>query len=134
MPQCGDDFSDDNGARLSDRERRDRALLDDALTAAIDALYARIGTELDVRVLVVAIYGDRYAGDNTHPEGGRSVPVHARFSRLDNERSIADAEKRYLSIDGVRAASTALFAEMRLGGGRMTVDRAPTFTATGRVT
>jgi hypothetical protein len=94
--------------RQADRERRQRTLLDDGVAAALDTLFATVGTGLDVHVLVVATYGDPYAGDPQHPAGGQSVPLQARFASLRDGDPVTEQQRQYLALEGVRSVSPRL--------------------------
>jgi hypothetical protein len=104
----------DLARRRGQRDERDRTALDRAVEQMLDALYAAT-EELDARLLVVAMFGDPFAGDDRDPEGGRSVPIRASFVSLRASGPVTDAQKRYLALEGMRAASDSLFAEMSLG-------------------
>jgi hypothetical protein len=103
--------------RRADRQRREHQVLKDGLAAAADALYEWVGRDQDVRVALVAMYGDPYAGAEDRPEEGHSVPVEAEFISLDRAKPLTDAQRRHLAIETMRAASEALFREMTLGVG-----------------
>ncbi|HET6505598.1 MAG TPA: hypothetical protein VFG42_02300 [Baekduia sp.] len=96
------------------RDERDRTALDGAVEEMLDVLYAAT-EQLDVRVLVVAMFGDPFAGDDQDPEGGHSVPIRASFASLRASGPVTDPQKRYLALEGMRAASDSLFTEMSLG-------------------
>jgi hypothetical protein len=59
------------------------------------------------------MYGDPHAA----AEDGQSVPVEAQFVSLDRARPLTDAQRRYLALETTRAASDALYREMKLGLG-----------------
>ncbi|HMJ36264.1 MAG TPA: hypothetical protein VK501_20350 [Baekduia sp.] len=99
----------------ADRERRERQVLKDGLAAGLDALYEWIGRDQDVRIALVAMYGDPYAGEEDRPEAGRSVPVEAEFISLDGATPLTSAQRRHLAIETMRAASEGLYREMALG-------------------
>jgi hypothetical protein len=100
----------------AERERRERQVLKAGLAAAVDALFEFVPDQ-DVRIALVAMYGDPYAGAEERPEDGHSVPVEARFVSLDRARPLTEAQQRYLALETTRAASDALFREMKLGLG-----------------
>jgi hypothetical protein len=99
----------------ADRERREREDLRRGLVAAIDAIYEWTRPRQDVRVAVIAMYGDPYAGVEERTDPGRSVPVEAQFISLDQAKPLTDAQRRHLAIETVRAASEPLYREIRLG-------------------
>jgi hypothetical protein len=105
---------DANVAKLSDwkadRERRARQILKDGLTAAVDALFEWTGRDQDVRIALVAMYGDPYS-----VESDQSTPIEAQFICLDGASPLTDAQRRYLALETTRAASEGLFREMKLG-------------------
>jgi hypothetical protein len=113
----------------ADRDAREREILRNGLAAAVDAVYEWTRPGQDVRVVVVAMYGDPYAGDDERPEAGHSVPVEARFLSLDDARPLTDAQRRYLALETMRAASEPLFREMSLG--LRLVDRLEQLSAAG---
>jgi len=115
----------DLGRRRAEREKHDRSALDGAVENMLDALYTATD-ELDVRVLVVAMFGDPFAGDDKDPEGGHSVPIRASFASLRGSGPLTDPQKRYLALEGIRAASPMMFTEMTLG-----LDLADAMTALG---
>jgi hypothetical protein len=100
----------------ADRERKERQVLKAGLAAAVDALFEFV-PEQDVRIALVAMYGDPYAGDEERPEDGRSVPVEAQFISLDRARRLTEAQRRYLALETVRVASEPLYREVKLGLG-----------------
>jgi hypothetical protein len=71
--------------------------------------------DLDVRLLVVAMFGDPFAGDDQNPDGGQSVPIRASFVSFRASSPVTDPQKRYLALEGMRVASDSLFTEMSLG-------------------
>jgi hypothetical protein len=99
----------------ADRERREREDLQRGLVAAIDAIYEWTRPRQDVRVAVIAMYGDPYAGVDERTDPGRSVPVEAQFISLDQAKPLTDAQRRHLAIETVRAASEPLYREISLG-------------------
>jgi hypothetical protein len=101
--------------RQADRERRERNLLEAGITTATDTLLAHldrsyVGRGIDGQVLVVATYGDPFAGDPAHPQRGQSVPVYAHFASLRNDKPITDEQRRYLALESARAVSPHLRA------------------------
>jgi hypothetical protein len=108
-------------ARFSDwrelRERRNRQLLKDGLDAAVDAVYERTGRDQDVRVALVVMYGDPYAGAEEGSDGGRGVPVEARFVSLNGKRPLTGVQRRHLALETMRAASEELYKELTMGLG-----------------
>jgi hypothetical protein len=98
-----------------DRERREREDLERGLVAAIDAIYEWTRPRQDVRVAVITMYGDPYAGVEERTDPGRSVPVEAQFISLDQAKPLTDAQRRHLAIETVRAASEPLYREISLG-------------------
>ena len=99
----------------ADRERREREDLQRGLVAAIDAIYEWTRPRQDVRVAVITMYGDPYAGVDERTDPGRSVPVEAQFISLDQAKPLTDAQRRHLAIETVRAASEPLYREISLG-------------------
>jgi hypothetical protein len=99
----------------ADRERREREDLQRGLVAATDAIYEWTRPRQDVRVAIIAMYGDPYAGVEDRPDSGRSVPVEAQFICLDEAKPLTDAQRRHLAIETVRAASESLYREISLG-------------------
>jgi hypothetical protein len=99
----------------ADRERREREDLQRGLVAAIDAIYEWTRPRQDVRVAVIAMYGDPYAGVEDRTDAGRSVPVEAQFISLDEAKPLTERQRRHLAIETVRAASEPLYREIRLG-------------------
>jgi hypothetical protein len=99
----------------ADRERREREDLQRGLVAAIDAIYEWTRPRQDVRVAVITMYGDPYAGVDERTDPGRSVPVEAQFISLDQAKPLTDAQRRHLAIETVRAASDPLYREISLG-------------------
>jgi hypothetical protein len=97
----------------AERDRREREVLQAGLAAAADALFEFVSDQ-DVRIALVAMYGDPYAGAG-RPEDGRSVPVEARFISLNRAHPLTEAQQRYLALETTRAASEALYREMKLG-------------------
>jgi hypothetical protein len=100
----------------AERERRERQILKTGLAAAVDALFEFVSDQ-DVRIALVAMYGDPYAAAEERPEDGQSVPVEAQFISLDHAHPLTDAQRRYLALETTRAASDALYREMKLGLG-----------------
>jgi hypothetical protein len=100
----------------AERERRERQVLKAGLAAAVDALFEFVPDQ-DVRIALVAMYGDPYAAAEERPEEGQSVPVEARFISVDRARPLTEAQRRYLALETTRAASEALYREMKLGLG-----------------
>jgi hypothetical protein len=98
----------------ADRERREREDLQRGLAAA-DAIYEWTRPRQDVRVAIIAMYGDPYAGVEDRTDTGRSVPVEAQFISLDEAKPLTDRQRRHLAIETVRAASEPLYREIRLG-------------------
>jgi hypothetical protein len=111
--------ADANVARFSDwranRDRRDRQVLKEGLAAAVDAVYEWTGRDQDVRVAIVAMYGDPHAGAEDGPEGGRGVPVEAQFISLDGARPLTDVQRRHLALETMRSASEPLYREITMG-------------------
>jgi hypothetical protein len=99
----------------ADRERRQREDLQRGLVAAADAIYEWTRPRQDVRVAIIAMYGDPYGGDGDRPAAGRSVPVEAQFISLDEAKPLTAAQRRHLAIETVRAASEPLYREISLG-------------------
>jgi hypothetical protein len=99
----------------ADRERREREDLQRGLVAAIDAIYEWTRPSQDVRVAIIAMYGDPYAGAERLTDAGQSVPVAAQFISLDEAKPLTDAQRRYLAFETVRVASEPLYREMCLG-------------------
>jgi hypothetical protein len=99
----------------ADRERREREDLQRGLVAATDAIYEWTRPRQDVRVAIIAMYGDPYGGAEDRADAGRSVPVEAQFISLDDAKPLTDAQRRHLAIETVRAASEPLFREISLG-------------------
>jgi hypothetical protein len=104
----------DIARRRAERVEPERADLDGAVDQMLDALYSE-SQELDVRLMVVAMFGDPFAGDDQDPEGGHSVSIRARFVTMKASSPLAEAQKRYLALEGIRAASDTMFTEMSLG-------------------
>jgi hypothetical protein len=99
----------------ADRDRREREDLRRGLVAAADAIYEWTRPRQDVRVAIIAMYGDPYAGVEDRTDTGRSVPVEAQFISLDEAKPLTDRQRRHLAIETVRAASEPLYREIRLG-------------------
>jgi hypothetical protein len=99
----------------ADRDRRDRQKLRDGLAAAVDAVYGWTGQDQDVRVALVAMYGDPYAGAAEGSGGGRGVPVEAQFISLDGARPLSDVQRRHLALETMRAASEELYRQITMG-------------------
>jgi hypothetical protein len=99
----------------TDRERREREDLQRGLVAAADAIYEWTRPRQDVRVAIIAMYGDPYGGVDDRTDTGRSVPVEAQFISLDEAKPLTDRQRRHLAIETVRAASEPLYREIRLG-------------------
>jgi hypothetical protein len=99
--------------RQAERVRCERALLDRGIRAALDTLFATVEQDLDVTVLVVAAYGDPFAGDpKKHPATWHSVPMHAHFASLRDKRPVSEEQRLYLALEGVRAVSPLLRDEL----------------------
>ena len=81
----------------ADRERREREDLQRGLVAAIDAIYEWTRPRQDVRVAVIAMYGDPYAGVEDRTDAGRSVPVEAQFISLDEAKPLTERQRRRIS-------------------------------------
>lgn len=94
--------------RQADRDRRDRALLEEGIAASVDALQATVGWDLDVQVMVVATFGDPIAGEPADSARWKGVPVHARFASLRAGHPLTETHRRYLAMEGLRAVSPAL--------------------------
>jgi hypothetical protein len=105
----------DLSARRAEQDRHERQVLTDGIDAAVDAFYQWAGEVRDVRLVVVAMYGDPYAGDVERPEDGRSVPVEARFFSLQDAEPLHEPQRRYLALETMRAASPDLFEHMHRG-------------------
>jgi hypothetical protein len=103
--------------RQADRERRDRDLLELGITASLDALAMTVGEDLDVQVLVVAAFGDPFAAEAEDPRRWVSVPIHARFASLRAQRTLTEAHRRYLALEGLRAVSPSLRDELAVALG-----------------
>ena len=74
----------------ADRERREREDLQRGLVAAADAIYEWTRPRQDVRLAIIAMYGDPYAGVEDRTDTGRSVPVEAQFISLDEAKPLTD--------------------------------------------
>jgi hypothetical protein len=99
----------------ADRKRREREDLQRGLVAAADAIYEWTRPRQDVRVAIIAMYGDPYGGVDDRNDTGASVPVEAQFISLDEAKPLTDRQRRHLAIETVRAASEPLYREIRLG-------------------
>lgn len=99
----------------ADRDRRARQVLKDGLDAAVDAVYDWTGRDQDVRVALVAMYGDPHAGAVEGTDGGRGVPVEAQFISLDGARPLTDVQRRHLALETMRAASEELYRQITMG-------------------
>jgi hypothetical protein len=119
-------MSDPNVTRLahwrSDREQRERSILRDGLGAAVDAFYEWVPGDQDVRLVIVAMYGDCSVAAKGSPDGEQSEPddaqlgsVEAEFLSLDRAKPLTAAQRRHLALETTRAASMPLFREMQLG-------------------
>lgn len=94
--------------RQADRDRRDRALLEEGIEASLDALQATVGNDLDVQVMIVAAFGDPLACEPDDCRRWRGVPIHARFAGMHADRPFTDLHRRYLALEGLRAVSPPL--------------------------
>lgn len=94
--------------RQADRDRRDRAVLEEGIAASIEALQATVGWDLDVQVMVVATFGDPIAGEPDDSSRWKGVPIHARFANLRAEHPLTETHRRYLAMEGLRSVSPAL--------------------------
>jgi hypothetical protein len=112
---CGDPKVTQLADWQTDRERRERRILADGLAAAADALYDSVPQDQDVRIAIVAMYGDPDLAAQDPPEDHERAPVEARFISLDRARPLTDAQRRRLALETTRAASEPLFREMKLG-------------------
>jgi hypothetical protein len=106
----------------SERERRERSMLRDGLSAAVDAFYERVPSDQDVRIAIVAMYGDCSVAakdppvdDQREPDEAPLTSVEAEFHSLDRAKPLTAAQRRHLALETTRAASEPLFREMQLG-------------------
>jgi hypothetical protein len=105
----------DLAAHRSVQDRHERRVLTDAIDAAVETFYDWAGEGRDLRLAVVAMYGDPYAGDPAAPEAGRSVPAEARFFSLTDREPLGEHLRRHLALETMRIASPALFAHVDRG-------------------
>ncbi|MCW3002053.1 MAG: hypothetical protein JWQ20_1351 [Conexibacter sp.] len=102
-------------ARRAEQDRHARLVLTDGIDAAVDAFYQWAGEGRDVRLVVVAMHGDPYAGDVERPDDGHSVPVEARFFCLNDAEPLDERQRRYLALETMRVASHDLFEHVHRG-------------------